>query len=463
MRKVLALGLATAGLTAIAATPPATALADEDATAAKKKKKGKGKGKTFTVCKRGCKYRTIQKAVDKAGKKKGKNDVVKVRPGKYSEGVLVKGSKHNGLTIMGTKKNPKKTILDGKNATNENGVAQNGIEGFKVKNLTVKNLWARNYATNGVFVNECSNYKLTNLRVSFNRSYGLYAFSCKGGEMSKSVGYGHGDSAYYVGQTPPQKGKPKKNVLNKLESYKNVLGFSGTNARYTTIKNSYFYNNGAGVVPNTLDSEKFEPATDGVIKNNYIFWNNFNYHLPNSPVQGVGTGGLGEILGSTVNYPLGIGVVLFGTDNWRVENNEIFGNYKWGSAVFSNPENKDDDAIAQNNALKNNKNGRDGTDPNGVDYFSDGSGSGNCYSGNVSQTLDSSVFATDEELYPPCPGSDATGTGTSDGDEEQQLIDLLFYAASDPAETQECSWKKTEHPTFKDYKPFELTPGPVCP
>ena len=32
--------------------------------------------------------------------------------------------------------------------------------------------------------------------------------------------------------------------------------------------------------------------------------------------------------------------------------------------------------------------GRGGTDTNAVDFFSDGSGSGNCYSGNVSSTFD---------------------------------------------------------------------------
>ena len=48
--------------------------------------------------------------------------------------------------------------------------------------------------------------------------------------------------------------------------------------RYVTITNSRFYNNAAGIVPNALDSEKFPPAEDNIIRDNEIFWNNFNFH-----------------------------------------------------------------------------------------------------------------------------------------------------------------------------------------
>jgi hypothetical protein len=426
------------------------------ATAAAKKK-----NKTLTVCKFGCDQKKIQKAVDKLKGKK--NAMVNVKPGTYKEGVIVDGKKHNGLTIKGTKKNAKKVVLEGKNAKNENGLAQNGVEVIGANNVTVKNMTAQNYATNGFFYHDCKNYNMTNLRAKFNRSYGLYAFECKGGTMSKSEAWGHGDSGYYVGASPIQN-NPKKNVLKKLESYKNVLGFSGTNSHYVTIKDSYFYNNGAGIAPNTLDVEPFEPAGDSMIRDNYIFWNNFNYFLPNSPVGTVGTGGLGKVGGNPINYPTGVGVLLFGTDNTVVKDNEIFGNFKWGTAVFSDPFNEGDDAISTNNTLKNNTNGRGGTDTNAVDYFSDGSGSGNCYAGNSSSTFDPSGTATNAFLYPTCPAPapPAAGTGASLGDPEQQLGDLLGYVTSNPFETQQCSWTEHPHPAFEDFKPYQVTPGPDC-
>ena len=70
------------------------------------------KKKQFSVCKHGCKYRTIQDAVDASRR----NATIKVAPGKYKEGVIVQGHKHDGLTIRGTGKSPKKVILEGNNA-----------------------------------------------------------------------------------------------------------------------------------------------------------------------------------------------------------------------------------------------------------------------------------------------------------------------------------------------------------
>ena len=169
------------------------------AASAKKKEK-------VEVCKHGCDYRTIQDAVDATGK----NAVINVHPGKYKEGVRIVGKKHNGLTIQGTGKNPKKVILEGKNAKDPEGQpANNGIEADGVNGVRVLNLWARNYLANGIFIHgdsvsgkACNGYLMKNLRVSFNRAYGLFAFNCIGGRMTKSVGYGHGDSAFYVGETP---------------------------------------------------------------------------------------------------------------------------------------------------------------------------------------------------------------------------------------------------------------------
>jgi parallel beta-helix repeat protein len=306
---------------------------------------------------------------------------------------------------------------------------------------------------------------MKNLVASFNRSYGLFAFDCIGGRITKSVGKGHGDSAFYIGATPFQD-KPKWTSLDHLEAYKNNLGYSGTNSKYVKITKSDYYNNGTGIVPNTLDSEPYEPTATGIIENNNIFWNNFNYFLPLSPVETV-SGGLGQIGDATVNYPTGVGIVLLGSDGWTIQNNEIFGNFKYGSVALSFPGdlNEGDDAINLNNQFLNNTNGREGTDTNAVDFYNDGSGSGNCFQGNVSSTFDPSPTATNAFLYPSCPAPapPASGTGTSTAD-PGQFVDLA-YALTDPPENQQCSWTEHPHPPFEDFEPYEV-PGfdpAVCP
>ena len=419
------------------------------------------KGPTLTVCPHGCKFDSIQDAVDKVKKK---NTTINVKPGTYKEGVNAKGHKYDGLTIQGTKKDASKVVLQGKNAKDSNGnPANNGIETVKADDVTLKNMTAKNYLANGFHLVDCDGYLMDNLVAAFNRAYGLFAFNCIGGKMKNSVGYGQGDSAYYVGQTPAQK-NPKQTILTNLDGHENVLGYSGTNSKYVTIRNSAFYNNGVGVVPNTLDSEKFEPTENGVIENNAIFWNNYNYFLPNSEIETVGNGGLGELPGTdlTIQYPTGVGVVLLGADGWIVRNNEIFGNFKAGAWNVSNPFNEGDDAIARDNQFLDNQMGRGGTDVNQVDFFSDGSGSGNCFSGNVSSTFDPGT-APDSTLYPTCPAPPppASGTGTSAQD-ENQFNEGAGYLVSSPPETQQCSWQVHDHPAYKNYKPVMVEPGPTC-
>jgi hypothetical protein len=418
----------------------------------------------LTVCKHGCKYRTIQSAVNAVAK--GSKSVVNIKPGRYHEGVQVFGHRYDGLLIKGAAKNPRKVILNGKNAHirgNGGELAQNGIDGRNVDNLKVKRLWVKNYASNGVYIhadpgNHCHGFVMTKLLASFNRSYGLFAKHCTGGRITRSEGWGHGDSAFYIGETPPQKGRePAWTEIAHVKGYLNVLGYSGTNSKYVDIHDSMFFNNGAGVVPNTLESELFQPNATGKIRDNDIFWNNFNYFLPRSPVETV-SGGLGQIGNRTINYPTGVGVVLFGSDDWVVRQNRIFGNFFWGVAAFSDPFNEK--ALNQNNRIVNNQMGRGGTDTNRFDFYNDGSGKGNCFEGNTSSTFD---LTPDREhprsfLYPTCPAPNSAGTGTIQGDGnigKGQVGELAGYVLSDPACSQEDSWVQQAHPKFKGITPID--------
>ncbi len=488
------------------------------ASAAPKQKGGTKQTKVvFEVCKHGCKYHTIQKGVNAAGtfkaKKKNKKAkaVVAVKPAKYVEGVVVDGTlkKKNfeGLTIEGTKKSKRKVILEGRNAKGELGAAQNGIEVISVDGVVLRNMWARNYQSNGFFIHasnedgeHCDGYAMENLLASDNRSYGLFAKNCLGGKMVDSAGYHQGDSAYYVGETPcdsttwtnhgilpppkPCQRKPKWTLLKNDKSYENVLGYSGTNSKYVKIIDSDFYNNGAGIVPNTLDSEGYEPNGWNVFEDNNVFWNNYNYFLAGSAFHTV-SGGLGQLAGATVNYPTGVGIVLYGGDDNVVRKNNVFGNYKWGIASFSGPgelyvANQGDDAKNMNNQITENTMGREGADPNGeYDFWNDNTGGGNCWSGNSAN----SSFAPGngkvplEKIYPGCPqpevlndqvhSLDVTAGLQINRSDESDPSTILGYATSNPPQTQQCSWVRrvAAHPAFEKFTPIEIAPQPgevVC-
>lgn len=499
--RTVTLGLCAAVLAGLAATP---ALA-RDAGASKAPKKV-----VFEACKHGCQYRTIQKAVDAAGSFKFRNPkakvVVAIRPGKYVEGVVVDGTQRrkdfDGLRIEGTKKDRKRVILEGRNAKGELGAAQNGIEAIDVDGIVLRNMWARNYQSNGFFVHaatqqgqQCVGYTMDNLLASANRSYGLFAKGCLGGRMINSAGYHHGDSAFYVGETPcdkrnwtnhgpnpaPCQKKPQWTLLKNDVSYENVLGYSGTNSKYVRIVESVFYNNGAGIVPNTLDSEGYEPNGWNVIERNDVFWNNYNYFLAGSAFHTVSPG-LGELAGATVNYPTGVGIVLYGGDGNVVRRNKVFGNYKWGIASFSGPgetfvANEGDDAKNTNNEIAENTMGREGADPNGeYDFWNDGTGGGNCWGGNNA----SATFAPGNgkvplsTLYPTCPQPHVTNDSVRSLDIKAGLQvnfsagefgdpkTILGYAGTNPPQNQQCTWVRrvAAHPPFQNYKPVEVAPAP---
>jgi parallel beta-helix repeat protein len=479
----------------------------------------------FDVCKNGCRYRTVQAGVNAAGawqKRSKRKATVRIQPGTYVEGVLLVGKdprfSFNGMTIMGVKKNSKQpatnaraVVLEGENATTlvkgtpgwQTGdaariPAQNAIEASSTVGLKMMNMWARNYQNNTFFVwasnrssdNEyCADYVMDNLVSSDTRSYGLFARNCFGGRMVNSEGWNHGDSALYVGETPcddeawvnrgnnpgPCQANPKWTLIDNFVSHQNVLGYSGTNSKYVKIQNSTFYNNGAGIVPNTLDSEKFEPSGWMILKNNDIFWNNYNYFSTGSEFQTV-SNGLGELLGNTVNYPMGVGIALFGSDSIQVLDNNIFGNEKWGAMTFSAPvagelvnANDDDDAKSLNNHFIGNQMGRGGLDPNGTDFLSDYTGGGNCWKDNSagSTFVPGSGNVPLATIYPECADNPVKvlNKGTQsfnvfagiqleldgNGDPVMNPDTILGYAGAAPPETQECSWDiATPHAAFTD-------------
>ncbi|WP_372789780.1 right-handed parallel beta-helix repeat-containing protein [Paraconexibacter sp.] len=433
--------MALAGPVAFASAegPAASSAAAKKKTTKKKTTKKKTtkkkttKAKALLVCRRGCPYSSIQKAVDAA--KPGAT--VRIKPGTYTEGVTVKDTQDK-LKIVGLGTKPEEVVLEGKGAKRADGnPAQNGIFVDGADGVEMRNITAQNFPANGFFVRNCDDYVMDHLVAGFNRAYGLYAFNCIGGRMTYSVGYGHGDSAFYIGQTPVQE-KPKQSLISHSEAYENVLGYSGTNSKYVTIQQSEFYNNGAGVAPNTLQSEKFPPALDGKVTDNLIYWNNFNYFKADSKVKALpaATGGF--------NYPMGVGVVLFGTTNWDVRANLVFGNFKWGIMSVSDP--TYEPATNKNNKVRYNVMGAAFDDANGTDIWTEGTGSGNCWENNSAGATYDPGSQPEALLYPKC------NNPVNNGD-VVQIAEVAEYLTQ--SEGQENSWKKHPHPPRPDRKPID--------
>ena len=123
--------------------------------------------------------------------------------------------------------------------------------------------------------------------------------------------------------------------------------------------------------------------------------------------------------------------------------------------MFSDPFNEGDDATSMNNQVLDNEMGRNGTDTNAVDFWIDGSGAGNCFSGNDSSTFapTGDASATIQQLYPSCPipggvqpNPGATGSSSGNGNMVGQLLSYVLSSTppddSNPAQNQQCTWVK---------------------
>jgi hypothetical protein len=422
---------AVVGALAAGLLVPAGALAQtpsypEPANPGKVAPKPKGKGKTRTVCKKGCKFRTIQSAVNRS--KPG--DTVRVRKGTYRESVTISGRKKSYLKLIGTPRAPGRVVLEGGDKK-RNGVLVNGAD-----EVTVRGFKAQNYTANGFFFVNVVGYTAQNLIAAKTGVYGIYAFNSKGGTMRDSEAYYNNDAGFYIGQTPAQV-KPVRSIVDNIESWGNPLGWSGTNMRYVTITNSRFYNNAVGLAPNALDSEKFPPAEDNIIRDNEIFWNNFNFH-EGAPFK-IPTEG------NAVLFPVGTGVLLFGGRRNVVEDNEIFGNYAVGVAAvegFLLQENPQARAL-EGNIVRNNRFGLGGTDLNGRELAYDGNGSGNCFGGNTGVSV---TIPADGSTIAACPFS---GPNAFNPAVQAEMIGLAGRAGV-------ANWIKHPHASKPGFEPLEL-------
>jgi len=400
-----------------------------------------GKTLTLKVSKRGGKgvYRTITAAVRAA--KTG--DTIKVADGTYREGLILEGRAKARIRLIGNPRHPRRVVLEGKGIPRSKPTAQNAVLVNGADNVTIDGFYGRNFKGNGFFVSNAKGYTMRDLVAQNDGTYGIFAFNSIGGSISDCVAYWHRDAGFYIGQTPRQT-KPKRTFVKRIRSYQNALGWSGTNQRYVTITDSSFYNNGTGITNTAEIGERFAPPEQNVIARNRIFWNNLNYTVGKAPFF------VGKVTNAGSPYPIGAGVLLIGSWDAQIRDNEIFGNQLGGVGLVQGllvmlqagdrkvtPEKalKDSggspDAMnLRRNSVVGNRFGLGGRDLNGRDLLFDGNGSGNCFSQN---TLTSPIpqFPARPGQFPACP---FTGANTFDGDAQGAAVGWTLQADStDPA------------------------------
>jgi plastocyanin len=246
-------------------------------------------------------YPTIQQAVDHAEP----GGLVLVAPGVYEESVTVTVPY---LTIRGLNRNT--TIVDG------GFVRANGIQVIDADGVAIENMTARDNLLNGFYWDDVHGYRGSYLTAYDNGDYGLYAYASDYGQFDHSYASGSPDSGFYIGQCDPCHA-----LITDVLAEHNALGFSGTNASGDfAIVNSEWRDNMAGIVPNTLDSERLAPQHDLLIAGNYV-------HDNDSTTADA----------KHYQYPTyGMGIILAGVRDDRVIGNLVEDQATYGIAVLPN-------------------------------------------------------------------------------------------------------------------------------
>ncbi len=266
-------------------------------------------------------FPTIQSAVDAADP----GDLVLVGPGVYREQVDVATEQ---IVIRGTDRN--EVIVDGE------GERDMGIivtaNGVAIENMTV-----RDVTTNGFYWTGVTGFRGSYLTAVNAGTYGIYGFDSTDGVFEHSYASGSADAGFYIGQC-----HDCRTILNEVTAEHNALGFSGTNSSNSLyLVNSVWRHNGAGIVPNTLDSQRYPPSRGTVIAGNLVESNDaFDAPVLSGTWPAFGTGILlaggidHEVRDNVVrDHPVnGIAVAPFPSQNfWRSGGNEIRDNVVTGS------------------------------------------------------------------------------------------------------------------------------------
>ncbi len=286
---------------------------------------------------------TIQAGVDAAEP----GDLVLVAPGVYAESVLVLTPY---LTIRGEDRNT--TILDGELKRT------NGIHVAEADGVVLENLTAHHYQLNGFYWTGVQGYRGSYLTAYANGDYGIYAFRSQWGRFEHSYASGSPDSGFYIGEC-----QPCHAVVDDVLAEGNALGYSGTNAGGDLwIINSEWAHNGAGIVPNTLDSEGLAPQRGATIAGNSVHDQGLDV-VPTKRLQ---------------TPAFGTGILIGGGRDNIVEGNVVLDSTVYGIALLPNLD--DNLWLTRDNVIRDNHIGGSGQ----ADLALGGPAlGGDCFEGNV--------------------------------------------------------------------------------
>jgi hypothetical protein len=362
------------------------------------------------------------------------------------------------LQIEGTGTKPGHVLIDG-SRKKLNVIRADRADGIHLRNFTIQ------YSDfNNVYVLETNGFRMENIVSRWSREYGFLSFTSDNGLYRKLTAYGSGDSGIYPGSGPEGHCKRYGIEVDRVNSYGNTIGWSGTAGNGIYTHDSKFHHNAAGITTDSFagghpgmpqDCSKWE--RNEIYSNNldlfneqrdrYCFEENRPIHKRNP-----------KVVCPAFGVPVGTGLLIAGGNENIIRNNRIWDNWRAGVMQFwvpsafrgtdptgqsanSGPAYDAQTDTSNGNRMQANVMGvtpKGVRSPNGTDFWWDEEGRENCWSGNRAGA--GNAITSDPALLPDCPGS-SVHTPTNPA----KLAALAPCATWDPqdAELQDppgCDW-----------------------
>jgi hypothetical protein len=314
------------------------------------------------------------------------------------------------LQIEGTGATPNDVVFDAQFQK------LNTIRGDRTNGLYIRNLTAERSTFNAFYVLETDGFVLDNVVGRWNDEYGALTFASDHGVIKGCDMYGNGDSGVYPGGTSDinrTNGYDVKRYaieVSNCHSHDNLLGYSGTGGDSVWVHDNEFDHNSAGASMDSLfPNHPGLPQNHALFEHNLIHGNNANYYGYVSDgtcarpylQRGVEKG----VVCPAVGLPVGVGILVIGGNYNLFRENHIYDNWRIGivqtwvpGAARNDFRWEAQEETSHHNRYLDNVMGSapDGSKMrNGVDYFWDGQGAGNCWQGSAGRQPLS---------LPGCPG-----------------------------------------------------------
>jgi hypothetical protein len=287
------------------------------------------------------------------------------------------------------------------------------IRADRADGFFLRNVWVEQGAFNDVDVVETNGFRLRLLVLPYAQNYGVLTFVSDHGKYDHIEAFKNGDSGIYPGSGPEGHCQRYGIEISHVNSHDNVLGYSGTAGNGTWTHNSSFHDNNAGI-----SDDSFAPGHPGMPQDcskwnaNQVYSNNQNFftndrdtYCKNTPFEKRDK----QIVCPQFQVPVGSGFILYGVNKNLIQDNSIYDNWRSGVRLFWVPAQirGDNDPAKQfdtsnGNVFLHNQLGYtdSGRHPNGVDFFWDEQGIGNCWQDNLAP---GGKITSDPASLPQCP------------------------------------------------------------